>query len=236
MRQRMKLGGPSHATVVAYLALFVALGGGAMAASHLGKNTVGTKQLRKNSVTAKKIKKNAVTTAKIKNSAVNAAKVADGSLTGSDVNVPSMPFSQVVHKARGSSTLVLTNILQVYPLDNATYTQAANEDDGYVGAVDVTVPSTCTPPRNVNAILLVDPPDPSNPKPQDVGAVGSFYDPTSGTVTGRINLGTGTLDPGKFQPGTATSRTLTLVLAGTCGTGGGITASFAGVDVIGTTS
>ena len=62
--QRPKL---TYANVVATLALFIALGGAtALAASHLGKNSVGTKQLKKNSVTTAKIKKNAVTGAKIK--------------------------------------------------------------------------------------------------------------------------------------------------------------------------
>lgn len=56
----------TYANVVASLALFLVLGGGAaFAASHLGKNSVGTKQLKKNSVTTAKIKKGAVTGAKI---------------------------------------------------------------------------------------------------------------------------------------------------------------------------
>jgi hypothetical protein len=67
---------PSHATVVAYIALFVALGGTTLAATHLGKNTVGAKQL----------KKNAVTTAKIKKGAVTAANVKDDSLTGTQID------------------------------------------------------------------------------------------------------------------------------------------------------
>lgn len=69
----MKL--PSHNTVIAYLALFVALGGTAFAASQLPKNSVGTKQL----------KSNAVTTAKIKNGAVTGAKIADSTVTGANV-------------------------------------------------------------------------------------------------------------------------------------------------------
>jgi hypothetical protein len=52
----LKLRQPSHAVVVAYLALFVALGGGAYAAGQLGKNSVGSKQLKKNSVTSVKVK------------------------------------------------------------------------------------------------------------------------------------------------------------------------------------
>jgi len=68
MRKRMKLGRPSHGTVVAYLALFVAIGGSAYAANQLPSNSVGTKQL--------------------KNNAVKGPKVANGSLTAADINGP----------------------------------------------------------------------------------------------------------------------------------------------------
>jgi hypothetical protein len=47
---------PSPAMVVALLALFVALGGGAYAAISLPKNSVGTKQLKKNAVTSGKVR------------------------------------------------------------------------------------------------------------------------------------------------------------------------------------
>ncbi len=66
----------TYANVVATLALFIAIGGAsAFAASHLGKNSVGTKQL----------KKNAVITAKIKKEAVTGAKVKKGTLTGTQI-------------------------------------------------------------------------------------------------------------------------------------------------------
>lgn len=68
----------SPATVLAAIAVFFALAGGAYA---LGKNSVGSKQLKKNAVTTAKIKKNAVTTTKIKSKAVTAAKLGDGSVT-----------------------------------------------------------------------------------------------------------------------------------------------------------
>ena len=64
----MKL--PRHATVVAYLALFCALTGGAYAAIKLPKNAVGTKQL----------KANAVTGAKVRNGSLAAADFAKGQL------------------------------------------------------------------------------------------------------------------------------------------------------------
>jgi hypothetical protein len=70
----------SYANVIATLALFVALGGSAYAATQLPKNSVGTKQLKAGSVTTAKIKNGAVSTAKIKDGAVTGAKVDLGSL------------------------------------------------------------------------------------------------------------------------------------------------------------
>jgi hypothetical protein len=80
----------TFANVISCLALFVALGGSAYAATQLKKNSVGSKQLKKNSVTAAKLRKNAITGAKIANSAVTGAKVANGSLTGANINLGSL--------------------------------------------------------------------------------------------------------------------------------------------------
>jgi hypothetical protein len=76
----MKLRRPSHATVVAYLALFVALGGSAYAVKQVPKKSVGAKQLKKNSVT----------TAKIRNQAVTAAKIRNGTLTGAQIDLSTL--------------------------------------------------------------------------------------------------------------------------------------------------
>src|SRR3954468_8431283 len=53
---RARLGRPSPATVIALVALFVALGGTGYAALSLPKNSVGTKQLKNNAVTGAKVK------------------------------------------------------------------------------------------------------------------------------------------------------------------------------------
>ncbi len=66
---------PSPSLVISILALFVALGGSAYAASK-----VGTKDIKNKAITAAKIKKNAITTAKIKNEAVTGAKIKEASL------------------------------------------------------------------------------------------------------------------------------------------------------------
>jgi len=64
----------SYANVIATIALFVALGGAAVAAG-LPKNSVGASQLKRNAVTTAKLKRNAVTSGKIAPKAVSAGKL-----------------------------------------------------------------------------------------------------------------------------------------------------------------
>lgn len=61
-----KLGRPSHATVVAYAALFIAVGGVSYAAVTLPANSVGSKQIKRGGVKSSDLAKNAVTSAKVK--------------------------------------------------------------------------------------------------------------------------------------------------------------------------
>ena len=75
-----KLLNPS--TVIACIALFVALSGAAYAAT-LGKNAVKAKNIANGAVTAAKIKNSAVTAAKIANGAVIGSKIANGSVGAS---------------------------------------------------------------------------------------------------------------------------------------------------------
>ncbi len=51
----------TYANVMATVAVFIALGGGAYAASQLKKNSVGSKQIKKNAVTGAKVKNNSLT-------------------------------------------------------------------------------------------------------------------------------------------------------------------------------
>ena len=64
----------SYANVMATIAVFIALGGGALAATQLKKNSVGAKQLKRDSVTS--------------------AKVKDGSLLGSDFAAGQLPAGE----------------------------------------------------------------------------------------------------------------------------------------------
>lgn len=63
--QKRRLKAPSPALVISLIALFVALGGTAYAATRLARNSVGTKQLKNSAVTSSKIKNGAVTSAKL---------------------------------------------------------------------------------------------------------------------------------------------------------------------------
>jgi hypothetical protein len=62
-----------RANVIAYAALFVALGGTSYAATSLPKNSVGSKQIQTGAVHASDIASNAVTSAKVKNGVLRAA-------------------------------------------------------------------------------------------------------------------------------------------------------------------
>ncbi len=68
IRQRITshLHGPSSATIISLVALFVALGGTTYAAVNLPANSVGTKQIKNGAVAEAKLKNNAVTSAKVK--------------------------------------------------------------------------------------------------------------------------------------------------------------------------
>jgi hypothetical protein len=71
---------PSPASVIALIALVVALGGTAYAVK-IKRNSVGPKQLKTNAVTTKKISDGAVTGPKLANGAVTGGKLADGAVT-----------------------------------------------------------------------------------------------------------------------------------------------------------
>jgi hypothetical protein len=100
----------TYANVTATLALFIALGGGAYAATALPSNSVGPRQL----------KSSAVERVKIKNNAVNGAKVLDNSLTGGDVKESSL--TKVPAAALADSA---THAAGAAALDKATYKAAA---------------------------------------------------------------------------------------------------------------
>jgi hypothetical protein len=236
----------TYANVVSTLALFLVLAGGAAIAAKVPKKSVGPSQLKANavttakikanSVTTRKIKRNAVANAKIKDGAIEGAKIADGSVGLTDLDANSLPFSRVVRKARGSSTLAVTEGFKIYPLGDANYTQGPSENNSFIGALDVTFSAECKAPREVTAYLLLDAANPTTPEDHEKVAGGSVADLAGlGVLARRVELGPfGGATASRFEPGTSRSRRLSLVVSGKCETGSGISATFGGVNVIAT--
>jgi hypothetical protein len=106
----------NYANVTATLALFVALSGGAYAATILPANSVGARQ----------IKRDAVERGKIKNRAVDSAKVLDGSLTGADISegtLGKVPFAAAADTA--TNAVNATHASTSAAIDKLTYKSAS---------------------------------------------------------------------------------------------------------------
>jgi hypothetical protein len=81
----------SPALVVASVALFVSLAGGAYAAFSVPRNSVGTRQLRNGSVTGPKVRNGAVTASKVRARSLLALDFAPGQLVGRGTPGPRGP-------------------------------------------------------------------------------------------------------------------------------------------------
>jgi hypothetical protein len=93
---------PSPSMVVAFIALFMAIGGGSWAlAASLPSRSVGTKQLRRGAVLNQALANNAVTSAKVKNRSLTAADINVASLKG----VPSATTAGTAGHANAAAAL-----------------------------------------------------------------------------------------------------------------------------------
>lgn len=104
----------TYSNVIATMALFVALGGAAVAAG-LPRNSVGPKQLKRGAVTAAKIRKQAVTSAKLATGAVTIGKLGPNSVGPNNigngaVTTPKLGKSSVIAETIKNS-VVTTNKL-----------------------------------------------------------------------------------------------------------------------------
>jgi hypothetical protein len=109
VRQRL-----TYSNVIATMALFLALGGVAVAAG-LPRNSVGANQLKRGAVTAAKIRKQAVTTAKLANGAVSIGKLGPNSVGPNNIGngaitTPKLGASSVIASTIKNS-VITTNKL-----------------------------------------------------------------------------------------------------------------------------
>jgi hypothetical protein len=89
-----RIGRPSHTTVIAYLALFIALGGTAIAAKKIKSS-----QIAKGAVKEKKIAGGAVTSSKLAGGAVTTNKLADAAVTEPKLGNDAVTTSKVIKNA-----------------------------------------------------------------------------------------------------------------------------------------
>jgi hypothetical protein len=120
----MRLSRPklNYANVIATVALFVALGGAAIAAG-LPKNSVGPKQLKRGAVTAAKLKRGAVTAGKIAPKAVVAGKL------GANAVLPGNLGNGIISTAKLSDGAVIASkikngVVTTNKLNNGAVTTA----------------------------------------------------------------------------------------------------------------
>ena len=95
----------SVANVLSCTALFVALGGTAFAAMHLGPGEVKAINIAKQAVTNAKLKQQAVTSGKIKNGGVNALDIGAGQVIGEKIATGAVTGKKIAKKAVSPRTI-----------------------------------------------------------------------------------------------------------------------------------
>ena len=110
----------TYANVIASLALFVALGGSAVAAG-LAKNSVGPNQLKKGAVTGKAIRKQAVTAGKIAPKAVVAGKLGPNAVLPGNLGAGIIDSSKISASAV-TAEKIKNNVVTTNKITNAAVT------------------------------------------------------------------------------------------------------------------
>ncbi|HXF31170.1 MAG TPA: hypothetical protein VN522_06585 [Solirubrobacterales bacterium] len=118
----------TYANVIASLALFVALGGSAVAAG-LAKNSVGPKQLKKGAVTAKAIRKQAVTSGKIAPKAVVAGKLGPNAVLPGNLGAGIIDTSKISASAV-TAEKIKNNVVTTNKLNNNAVTSQKIAQNG----------------------------------------------------------------------------------------------------------
>jgi hypothetical protein len=98
----------SYANVMATLAVFISLGGGALAALRLPANSVGTRQLKKSAVTGHKVKDASLTGIDIKPQSLTGEDIKPGSL--SSENLPRFGLANLLGSSGTATNITSINL------------------------------------------------------------------------------------------------------------------------------
>ena len=209
--------------IVAYVALFAALGGTSYAAVSLKPGSVKSAALANGAVTHAKLARNSVTSINVKKGSLTSANFKPGTIRKGAVRGPKgergatgaagsagpagpqgLPGGATVGaRARsGGSVTAAKGANTPVALSGNTWTQLANELDLITGTMTVQIPSSCTGSFGNSLVVSVD------GTPTTFAVAPSA--PASGTVTMPFNVGTLT------EPGQSASRTVTASFANSC--------------------
>jgi hypothetical protein len=118
----------TYANVIASLALFIALGGAAVAAG-LPKNSVGPNQIKKGAVTPKALRKGAVTSGKIAPKAVVAGKLGPNAVLPGNLGAGIINTSKIAAGAVNAEKIA-NNVITTNKLNNKAVTAAKIAEKG----------------------------------------------------------------------------------------------------------
>jgi hypothetical protein len=193
--------------LVAYLALFVALGGSSYAAVRLTPGSVRTRALAQGAVTHTKLAANSVSSANIANRSLTKADFRVGTLrkgdTGATGPAGRAGGAYIGAQARSTGSVTAphgasTNV----PLTGNGWTQGAKELDLIAGTVTVKTPPACTGSFSNALVVSVD------------GKATTFgvppHIPASSSVTVPVLVGTLT------EPGSSAQHHMTATLGNSC--------------------
>ena len=194
----------SYGNVVATLALFLALSGGAVYAAgkitskQIGKGAVKNKNLAKNAVKNKNLAKNAVTSPKLAKSAVKNANVADGAINFAKIAAG----TDVIATATGgpipvnleTAPLPLNPPLSVTPTAGQPLTVNLEARGTLIGTPGNTCQAAAIPLVNGNPMLI-----------GELGLLQSPDDPPEPPFPNGIPVGRVSFPIGLTQPGVAQS-------------------------------
>jgi hypothetical protein len=118
----------TYANVIASLALFIALGGAAVAAG-LPKNSVGPNQIKKGAVTSKALRNKAVTAGKIAPKAVTAGKLGANAVLPGNLGAGIISTDKISASAV-TAEKIKNNVVTTNKLNNKAVTAAKIADSG----------------------------------------------------------------------------------------------------------
>jgi hypothetical protein len=211
----------TYANVIATLALFLALGGGAVWAANKSVNTkIGTGKIKPNAVTAGKIKANAITTSKIRENAVTNAKIREGSVNFAKLqagtNVVATATSSPV-AVNGASAVTVS-----FP-SPVTFTPAANVVDLMsVEARSSNLGRSGTEACRVQVLPLV-----NGTEWAGAPIVLSAFEPSAENPSGVIGSGGATSPIGLAAAGATQTIGAKLIGRPSCSSGGSVTVAVA---------